>query len=333
MYQSQEAQELRIALVQFSPKVGQVEANARRAKELCSTIEPGTIDLLCFPEMILSGYVFEDSNEISPFLELPQVGPTSQMCASLARRLGCYVLAGYPEQLSDREISSQVSSSIVGANSAVLCAPNGYFIGNYRKTNLFATDRTWAKAGSGFASFVLPPPIGRLTLGICMDLNAQPPADWKTRGPPYEVAEYALKEDVDVVVMLNAWLDSGEDEKDFGDVFDWTTVEFWATRLKPLWVRLSGSDSSAKEQEESKDEEETRGEVCASDRRTIVVICNRTGEEKGQTFAGSSAIFNMCRSSGMPRIVGIMGRREEGVRSFGVPLTLRGYKTGPIRVQ
>ncbi|KAJ3892913.1 carbon-nitrogen hydrolase [Lentinula edodes] len=346
----------------LNPQFGQVEANARRAKELCSTLEPGTIDLLCFPEMILSGYVFEDSNEISPFLELPQVGPTSQMCASLARRLGCYVLAGYPEQLSDREISSQVSisdvtdvistpgSSIVGANSAVLCGPNGYFIGNYRKTNLFATDRTWAKAGSGFASFVLPPPIGRLTLGICMDLNAQPPADWKTRGPPYEVAEYALKEDVDVVVMLNAWLDSGEDEKDFGDVFDWTTVEFWATRLKPLWVqggarassllqhdttqvRLSGSDSSAKEQEESKDEEETRGEVCASDRRTIVVICNRTGEEKGQTFAGSSAIFNMCRSSGMPRIVGIMGRREEGVRSFGVPLTLRGYKTGPIRVQ
>ncbi|KAH7879670.1 carbon-nitrogen hydrolase [Lentinula edodes] len=391
MYQSQEAQELRIALVQFSPKVGQVEANARRAKELCSTIEPGTIDLLCFPEMILSGYVFEDSNEISPFLELPQVGPTSQMCASLARGLGCYVLAGYPEQLSDREISSQSAentgisdvtdaistpgSSIVGANSAVLCGPNGYFIGNYRKTNLFATDRTWAKAGSGFASFVLPPPIGRLTLGICMDLNAQPPADWKTRGPPYEVAEYALKEDVDVVVMLNAWLDSRvkhyesklsddgevmkkmkadwgkeeENEKDFGDIFDWTTVEFWATRLKPLWVqggassslrqhdtiqaRLSGSNSSAKEQKESKDEEEVQGGVCASDRRTIVVICNRTGEEKGQTFAGSSAIFNMCHSSGMPRIVGIMGRREEGVRSFGVPLTLRGYKTGPIRVQ
>lgn len=158
-----------------------------------------------------------------------------------------------------------------------------------------------------------------------MDLNAQPPADWKTRGPPYEVAEYALEEDVDVVVMLNAWLDSGvkhyeskhsddgevmkemkadwgreeEDENDFDDIFDWTTVEFWATRLKPLWVQggassllqhdttqvhLSGSDSSAKEQEESKDEEETQGEVCASDRRTIVVICNRTGEEKGTCY-------------------------------------------------
>ncbi|KAJ3810643.1 carbon-nitrogen hydrolase [Lentinula aff. lateritia] len=314
MYQSQEAQELRIALVQFSPKFGQVEANARRAKELCSTIEPGTIDLLCFPEMILSGYVFKDSNEISPFLELPQVGPTSQMCASLARGLSCYVLAGYPEQLSDREISNAIStpgSSIVGANSAVLCGPNGYFIGNYRKTNLFATDRTWAKAGSGFASFVLPPPIGKLTLGICMDLNAQPPADWKTRGPPYEVAEYALKEDVDVVVMLNAWLDSGEAHgNDLGDMFDWTTVEFWATRLKPLWVQ---GGASAKEQEDSEDEGETQGEVDACDRRTIVVICNRTGEEKGQTFAGSSAIFNMCHNSGMPRIVAIMGRREEGV--------------------
>ena len=32
--------------------------------------------------------------------------------------------------------------------------------------------------GTGFATFDLPPPLGTLSLGICMDLNVQPPALW-----------------------------------------------------------------------------------------------------------------------------------------------------------
>lgn len=35
----------------------------------------------------------------------------------------------------------------VGANSAVVYDPNGVRIGDYRKTNLFETDMTWAKPG------------------------------------------------------------------------------------------------------------------------------------------------------------------------------------------
>ncbi|KAJ4467548.1 carbon-nitrogen hydrolase [Lentinula aciculospora] len=303
---------------------GQVKANALRAKELCSVIEPKSIDLLCFPEMILSGYVFEDSDEILPYLELPKEGPTSQMCASLARRLGCYVLAGYPERLLQIPDLDTDNYTHRCANSAIFYGPNGDFIGNYRKTNLFITDRTWAKAGFGFTSFDLPAPIGKLTLGICMDLNAQPPADWKARGRPYEIAEYAMKENADVVVLLNAWLDSGvrmhycKNEKELGFIesVDWTTVEFWATRLKPLWVQAEELSSPNKEDDEGE-----------NGKRTIVVVCNRTGEEKGkspmlvtsirgQTFAGSSAIFSMHRGSGKPRVIGIMSRREDGARTW-----------------
>ena len=35
----------------------------------------------------------------------------------------------------------------IGANSAVLYGPDGQWVGGYRKTNLFKTDLTWAKAG------------------------------------------------------------------------------------------------------------------------------------------------------------------------------------------
>lgn len=64
--------------------------------------------------------------------------------------------------------------------------------------------------GTGFATFTLPPPLRRLTLGICMDLNAQPPALWSVAEGPYEIAEHARKEGSGLLVLLNNWLDSGE---------------------------------------------------------------------------------------------------------------------------
>ena len=102
------------------------------------------------------GYVFPDAPSISPYLELSQIGPTSQFCAELAKKLGCYVIAGYPEALSPDEPRSVIvrenyQHPEVGANSAVLYGPNGVFVGNYRKTNPFETDMTWAKPGNLFS--------------------------------------------------------------------------------------------------------------------------------------------------------------------------------------
>ena len=111
----------------------------------------------------VSGYVFPDAASISPYLEEPRTGPTSRFCASLAARLRCYVVAGYPERLPPHEVhkaqiqlddesSSGSSTSTkeieqVGANAAVLYGPDGEFVGDYRKTNLYTTDMTWARAG------------------------------------------------------------------------------------------------------------------------------------------------------------------------------------------
>ena len=78
---------------------------------------------------------------------------TSRFCAEIAKKLQCHVFAGYPEELSPDELIPTSQSSTapgaeeVGANSAVLYGQDGEFIGGYRKTHLFETDRTWAKAG------------------------------------------------------------------------------------------------------------------------------------------------------------------------------------------
>jgi protein N-terminal amidase len=101
----------------------------------------------------IQGYVFPNAPSIAPYLEQPKTGPTSVFCKELAERLGCYVVAGYPERLKQHEVEKGTNNDgaevdKIGANSAVLYGPGGEWIGGYRKTNLYETDMTWAKAGN-----------------------------------------------------------------------------------------------------------------------------------------------------------------------------------------
>ncbi|KAJ7643739.1 carbon-nitrogen hydrolase [Roridomyces roridus] len=285
----------RIAIVQFQPKLGQVQANMAKARELCRGIPPQSVDLICLPEMAFSGYSFDSAAAIEPYLEPRHTGPTSQFCAELARSHKCYVAAGYPERLEPSEASPD---SAVGANCAALYGPEGDPVGVYRKTNLFRTDTTWAMAGTGFTTFALPPPLGNVTLGICMDLNAMPPYEWSIAEGPYELADYCIESKTQVLVLLNAWLDSGEVPE---DEYDMRTIDFWAKRLRPLW-QLSQEGSSDSDPDSSQKEE------------TFVVVCNRGGVEMETKFAGSSAIFRMTHGRGKDGILrAALGREDEDV--------------------
>ena len=249
-------------------------------------IQPQSLDLLCFPEMAFSGYVFENAAAITPYLEHPRTGTTSVFCSDLAKKLKCYVLAGFPEILSpteDRKINQ------VGANSAAFYGPDGEWVGGYRKTHLYETDLTWAKPGvgcsiflsflfsitsqgTGFATFTLPSPLQTITLGICMDLNPQIP-EWTRAHGPYEIADHCISTKSNILILLNAWLDS---QKEPEETHDWSTLNYWALRTRPLWSNGSDSDSSSSEEEQ---------DTSTSDppiNETLVVVCNRTGHENGQ---------------------------------------------------
>lgn len=302
---------MRVAVVQFAPKIGQVQENVQTARRLCEQLRPNSVDLVCLPEMIFTGYVFPNAAAIAPHLEHPRTGPTSRFCAELSARLHCYVVAGYPERLEPHEQEEALDEhdiTKVGANSAVLYGPDGECIGDYRKTNLYETDMTWAKAGNGFMTFNLPPPLGTVTLGICMDLNPQPPAEWTLEDGPYEIADHVVTHNSNLLVLLNAWLDSGWDEtadKDEG------TIRYWAARLRPLWAVAPNGIRRGKGAI-GFDAHDTKGE-------TYVVVCNRCGQENGKTFAGTSSLYQMRRASGKPRLKGSMKRHEEGVAIWTIP--------------
>ncbi|KDQ62726.1 hypothetical protein JAAARDRAFT_30627 [Jaapia argillacea MUCL 33604] len=306
---------IRIGVVQFWPELGQVEENIERARQICAKLEPRSIDLLCLPEMIFTGYVFPNAAFIRPYLEEPQTGPTSKFCAEMAKRLHCYVTAGYPELLkpSERVFGFDLEGNEVekiGANSAALYGPGGEWVGGYRKTNLFQTDMSWAKPGTGFTTFSLPSPLDTMSMGICMDLNPQPPADWTLAERPYEIADYCLTKGTRVLVLLNAWLDSKRDEDDEVDKY---VMNYWAARLRPLWVRPPGEGSEI----DGSDNESVALHDHEGD-ETIVICCNRCGEDNGTIFAGSSAVFSCKRGSGRPKLLHAMGREDEGVEVWTV---------------
>jgi protein N-terminal amidase len=115
--------------------------------------------------MALSGYMFATPTSILPYLEPTTSGPTTHLAQSLAKRLNCHVVAGYPEALPSAPQPGSSSGSGsgesgpkemkalegegtgVGYNSAVIVGPDGKVVGNYRKSFRFETDKNWAREG------------------------------------------------------------------------------------------------------------------------------------------------------------------------------------------
>ena len=94
-----------------------------------------------------------------------------------------------------------------------------------------------------------------------MDLNVQKPFRWESIEGPYEIASYCVAENSNLLIVLNAWLESPED---IGEDHAWTTLNFWAGRLRPLWEQQNG--------------------VSANDQHEMnVIVCNRTGNENGES--------------------------------------------------
>ncbi|GMK54256.1 hypothetical protein CspeluHIS016_0108420 [Cutaneotrichosporon spelunceum] len=305
------AKPLRIGCVQYDVKLGRVDENAAKVQAMTAGLAPGALDLLVLPEMALSGYVFASPAAIAPYLEAPKTGPTARLATALAARLRCYVVAGYPEIIPDAKISKEVEAEAlgVGYNSAVLAGPEGV-IGNYRKTFRFETDKTWARAGDGFTYFDLPEPLGRVCIGICMDLN---PRDFIAPWDAFELATFAVDNAVDVLVVPMNWLDPGEqddsDEDEDGglevprrdpNVPSESNLNYWAARLAPLHDPTPRySEGGVVEPAPGKD--------------VVFVAANRVGKEEGTLFVGTSCVMAISSMPSRIELVEVCNRTEERV--------------------
>jgi len=220
---------MRIACLQFDPKLGRVADNQARADELLRDLPKS--DVLVLPEMAFTGYAFTGRDEILPYCEDPESGPTSSWARNTAKRLGSHVVCGFPERATG------------GLYNAMLIAdPAGAIVHVYRKHFLYETDESWATEGPAFGKVTLPG-IGRCGLGICMDLNpyrfTAPSGDFEFASslfaPPLAPGERGRAERlaVDFVLLSNAWLRSPMDLGMSDAEHTAHLLQYWAYRLRP----------------------------------------------------------------------------------------------------
>jgi len=144
---------MRIALVQSSPRFGDVERNL---EELRGLIAAEAADLYILPELCLSGYDFEDPPEAAGLAEAPD-GPFVSALAEAATGRGAGIVFGFAEAAAGGRLY----------NSSLLALPDGRKR-VYRKTHLFAREKLVFEPGdSGF--FVEDFRGARIGPAICFD--------------------------------------------------------------------------------------------------------------------------------------------------------------------
>jgi protein N-terminal amidase len=304
---------MKVATLQLDSKIRNVKHNIATADSiLSSSPPPADLDLLVLPELAFTGYNYPSYESIKSYLEPTTAGVTTQWAISTAKRLGCHVIAGYPEISTDTDATEHTSTNgnptepvYKRYNSTVTVSPAGDILANYRKSFLYYTDESWAAEGpTGFFCDSLGE-LGKVGLGICMDIN---PYQFEAPWDKYEFATNIVAQGAKCVVMSMAWLTSlpAEEMKSLPGQPALETVSYWLRRFSPL---IEASKTSG-------------GDV-------VVVFCNRVGNEKNETaelvtkagqviplgesvnYAGSSCVMRF--SGGEVGILDMMGKGEEGL--------------------
>jgi predicted amidohydrolase len=112
--------------------------------------------LIVLPELVSSGYVFENMDEVVAAAEVVPGGPAVTAWERVCREKGVHVVAGLPERDGDTYY-----------NSCVLVGPEGH-LGTYRKVHLWNEENRWFAPGDlGFPVFDTA--LGRVAMVICYD--------------------------------------------------------------------------------------------------------------------------------------------------------------------
>ncbi|KAK8116596.1 uncharacterized protein PG998_004877 [Apiospora kogelbergensis] len=271
---------MKIGCLQFAPQVGDVDNNLSRADKILSQANPEGLDLLILPELAFSGYNFKSLHEIYPYLEPTGAGISSLWARTVALKYDCTVAVGYPEKA---DVSHKWPTSPEYYNSLIVVNREGDTWAHYRKTHLYYTDESWALEGpEGFYKGYLPG-VGKIALGICMDIN---PYKFEAPWDEFEFSAHALEVAANVLIISMAWL-TREDSNTFSTrphEPDMETLTYWVKRMEPLIRSESGDE-------------------------VIVVFANRSGIEDDVVYAGTSAVLGI--QNGEVTVYGVLGRGEK----------------------
>ena len=186
------------AVIQFLPIKGNPDKNLELIFELLTQCTSHCAELIILPEMCLTGYVWNERERLVKLSE-PADGRTFQALSSYCSEHRSFLAYGFAEYCKVKLYNSQ---NLIG--------PKGDLLATYRKVHLYETDSLWANSGDGgFVS--VNTEIGRLGLGICMDLNFN------------DFISFHCKQQTDLLLLSTNWLDEG-----------YNVHDYWLKRLFPF---------------------------------------------------------------------------------------------------
>lgn len=149
--------EVRVALAQVAPHLGEVERNLELAAERTRAAAAEGADIVIFPELALTGYLLSD---LVPELAMPA---SDDRLAALSREAPeALVAVGFVEETDDHRYT----------NSAALLR-DGAIIGLHRKVYLptygMFDEGRFTRTGDRVRTTAVGDPLGRIGLSICED--------------------------------------------------------------------------------------------------------------------------------------------------------------------
>lgn len=154
---------MRIGFVQTNPKFGCVKENIERMIHFIERNKKA--ELLVFPELCTTGYMFRNRKELKKYAEPVPSGASTKAMIRAAKETNTFVVFGIAEYSRGKIYSD-----------AVLVGPNG-FIGKNRKIHLFLNEKKIFDKGN-LHYMVYRTPKAVLGLGVCFDHMF--PEAWRT---------------------------------------------------------------------------------------------------------------------------------------------------------
>ena len=179
--------EIRLALAQLCPVLGDLDGNLAMAERVTSEAAQAGARLVCFPELFLSGYHPGLLGKDLVRLAQPLTGEAVSRLGRAAARSRVSLIMGILERGEANDV----------LNSSVVINARGEVAGSYAKAHLFGSERDYFRPGNRFGVFQVDDV--RVGVMICYD-----------SGFP-EVARLLGLQGAELIVVPAAWMDQDED--------------------------------------------------------------------------------------------------------------------------
>jgi predicted amidohydrolase len=149
--------EIRVALAQVAPELGDVAANLRLAADRVAAASAQGASLVVFPELALTGYLLSD---LVPDVAMSAADP--RLTDLTASAPGVLVAVGFAEESADHRYYNSVAlvrdGAVIGLHRKVYLPTYGMF-----------DEGRFTRAGDRIRTTEVGEPLGRIGLSVCED--------------------------------------------------------------------------------------------------------------------------------------------------------------------